>query len=62
MGSVPGQETKIPHACVVRPKKEKKKKSLFWKYNGFVVIVKSLEDFIKGGSFQIPEKLKIKYF
>ena len=42
--------------------KKKKKKSLFWKYNGFVVIVKSLEDFIKGGSFQIPEKLKIKYF
>ena len=61
MVSVPGQETKIPNACVVRPKKEKKK-SLFWKYNEFVVIVKSLEDFIKGGSFQIPEKLKIKYF
>ena len=41
---------------------KKKKKSLFWKYNGFVVIAKSLEDFIKGGSFQKLEKLKIKYF
>ena len=41
---------------------KKKKKSLFWKYNGFVVIAKSLEDFIKGDSFQKLEKLKIKYF